>query len=115
MASPETPPNCWKHWKPGMIDIKPVHLETIKRILTEHVPDCEVRAYGSRVTRTAKKYSDLDLAVVGKARLDSRQTYRLREAFEESDIPFRVEVLDWNAISASFKKIINEEFVVIQE
>ena len=48
-----------------MIDLNPNHVETVKRILAEHVSGCEVRAFGSRATWTAKDYSDLDLAMVG--------------------------------------------------
>jgi type I restriction enzyme S subunit len=97
-----------------MIDITPIHLETIKRILAEHVPDCEVRAFGSRVTWTAKDYSDLDLAVVGVRALDPEALRRLKEAFEESNLPFRVDVLDWHAISNNFRKVIEKNFEVIQ-
>ena len=61
-----------------MIDLTPKHLETIQRILTEHVPECEVRAFGSRVKWTAKDYSDLDLAVVGSEPLSRRQLRRLK-------------------------------------
>lgn len=98
-----------------MIDLKPNHLETVKRILAEHVPECEVRAFGSRATRTAKDYSDLDLAVVGVHVLDSDSLRRLKEAFEESDLPFRVDVLDWNAISESFREVIERKFEVLQK
>ena len=38
----------------------PKCLELIKHILAEHVPDCEVRAFGSRVKWTTKDYSDLE-------------------------------------------------------
>ncbi|HUU02211.1 MAG TPA: nucleotidyltransferase domain-containing protein [Myxococcota bacterium] len=98
-----------------MIDAIPRHLETIKRILREHVPECEVRVFGSRVTRKAKKYSDLDLAVVGDGTLDSDTLRLLKEAFEESDLPFRVDVLDWHGISSSFRKVIEKKFEVIQK
>ncbi|MBF0565614.1 MAG: restriction endonuclease subunit S [Nitrospirae bacterium] len=98
-----------------MIDINPNHLETVKRILAEHVPDCEVRAYGSRVTWTAKDYSDLDLAVVGTQPLESRTLHRLKEAFEESDLPFRVDVLDWHRIHESFRKEIEKHFEVVSK
>ena len=47
-----------------MIDLPPQHLETIRAILRRYLPECEVRAFGSRVTGPAKSYSDLDLAVV---------------------------------------------------
>ena len=70
-----------------MIDLAPQHLETIQRILREHVPACEVRAFGSRVNGTTKSYSDLDLAVVGSGRLADDTLRRLKEAFEESDLP----------------------------
>ena len=74
------------------IDLNPNHLATVQRILAEQVPDCEVRAYGSRATWTAKDYSDLDLAIVGTGPLDRITLGRLKEAFEESDLPMRVDV-----------------------
>jgi len=97
-----------------MIDIKPAHLQTVKRILGEHVPDCEVRVFGSRVKNEAKVYSDLDLAVVCQNDLGADRLRHLKEAFEESDLPFRVDVLDWNRISESFRKVIEQDYEVIQ-
>ncbi len=97
-----------------MIDLNPKHFETVQHILAKHVPGCEVRAFGSRVKWTAKDYSDLDLAVVGSKPLTLRQTSQLAEAFEESNLPMRVDVLDWHTISEEFKKIITEEYEVIQ-
>lgn len=97
-----------------MIDLNPKHFETVQHILAKHVPGCEVRAFGSRVKWTAKDYSDLDLAVVGSKPLTLKQTGQLAEAFEESNLPIRVDVLDWHTISEEFKKIITEEYEVIQ-
>ena len=96
-----------------MIDIKPEHLTTVKQILTEYFPECEVRVFGSRVTGTAKSYSDLDLAIVGQSALDGDRFRHLKEAFEESNLPFRVDVLDWHQISESFNKVIEEKYEVI--
>jgi uncharacterized protein len=97
-----------------MIDLQADHLDIVKRILADHVPECTVRAFGSRVTGTAKDYSDFDLTVVGKEKIDRRRMNLLREAFAESVLPFRVEVQDWHGISDSFRKIIEERFEVIQ-
>lgn len=97
-----------------MIDVTPQQLATVQRILAEHVPECEVRAFGSRVTWTAKDYSDLDLAVVGPTKLEAQRLGKLREAFEESDLPFRVDVIDWHAIAATFRKVIEEKNEVVQ-
>ena len=96
-----------------MIDVTPEQLKTIQKILNQHVPDCEVRAFGSRVTGTAKDYSDLDLAIVGKTKLPDKILYALKDDFEESDIPFRVDVLDWNAISKEFQKVVEKKYEVV--
>ena len=99
----------------GTVDLNPNHLATVEAILAEHVPECEVRAFGSRATWTARDYSDLDLAVVGEGPLDWPTLSRLKEAFEESDLPMRVDVLDWHATSESFRKVIERDYVVVQK
>jgi len=98
-----------------MIDLAPDHLAIVEQILAEQVPDCEVRAYGSRVTWTAQDYSDLDLAVVGDGRLDWTTRGRLTEAFEASSLPIRVDVLDWHSTPARFQDEINRAYVVVQQ
>ena len=97
-----------------MIDLNPNYLDTIKRILAEYVPDCEVRAFGSRVKWTAKDYSDLDLAIIGKEKIDRKCLNRLEEAFENSALPVRVDVLDWWSISENFRKVIDEQCEIVQ-
>lgn len=96
-----------------MIDLSPRQLATVKSILAEHVPECEVRAYGSRATWTARDYSDVDLAVVGKGPLDREVIADLKEAFQDSDLPMRVDVLDWYSVSEEFREAIKAEMVVL--
>lgn len=98
-----------------MIDVAPRYLKMIVNILKKHIPNCEVRAFGSRVNGIVKKYSDLDLAIAGKTKLPKKILYLLREEFEESDLPFRVEIMDWQSISDEFKKIIETQYEVIQK
>jgi len=98
-----------------MIDLDRQHIEEVKRILRKHVPEIEVRAFGSRIDGTARAYSDLDLVLIGKGRLDWHRIEALKDAFAESDLPFLVDVVDWNAISMSFRKIIEKRYVVVQE
>ena len=40
---------------------------------------------------------------------------RLAAALSESDLPIRVDVLDWHGISAAFRRVIDQRFVVVQE
>lgn len=48
-----------------MLDLTPEQRDTVTRILARHVPEREVRAFGSRVTGRAWRYSDLDLVILG--------------------------------------------------
>lgn len=73
----------------------------------------EVWAYGSRVQGDARKYSDLDLVVRGDEPIEQDVLFWLKEAFETSDLPFRVDILDWNRISDAFKDRILENYTVI--
>ncbi len=97
-----------------MIDLSPQHLQTVRAILDRYVPNCEVRAFGSRIHGPAKSYSDLDLAVVAPTKLNPDTLRHLKEAFEESDLPFRVDVLDWNETSAELQKVIEKDYEVVQ-
>ncbi len=98
-----------------MINIQPRHLEIVRKILRKHVPEYDVRAFGSRITGTIKKYSDLDLVIVGKEKLLDNILFSLKEDFQESDLPFRVEILDWNAASKEFQKIIEKKYEIIHK
>jgi len=93
-----------------MIAISENSLNLVREILRKTVPNNEVRAFGSRVKGTNRKYSDLDLALIGEERLGISILGNVREAFMESTLPFRVDVLDYNAVSENFKKIIDADY-----
>ena len=92
-----------------MADIPEKYLSIVKEILSRFVPDCEVRVFGSRVQGKARQYSDLDLAIVGSSKLPDALIYDMKEAFAESDLPWRVDVLDWWAITAEFREVIERK------
>lgn len=97
-----------------MIDLAPEHLGMVRRLVAIHAPECEVRVFGSRVSGTAKPYSDIDLALIGPERMPLTRLFAIREAFQESTLPMRVDILDWNRISESFQRVIEENFEVLQ-
>ena len=98
-----------------MIDVAEHDLTTILRLLDRYVPECEVRAFGSRVAWTAKDHSDLDLVVVGPSKLEFGRLESLREALEESPLPFAVDIMDWHRISSEFHKNIVKSYEVIKK
>lgn len=95
--------------------IKAAELETVLAIIRAHVPEHEVWAFGSRVHgRNLKRFSDLDLAVITDRPLDPLCLADLKEAFTESDLPFKVDVLDWSVTNERFRRIIEREHVVVR-
>ena len=95
------------------VDIGPSDLETVRRILYEQALGLEVRVFGSRLSWTARGASDLDLALMTTEPLDIGRMAALKAAFTESDLPFRVDIVDWASTSESFRKVIEREHVVL--
>jgi len=96
-----------------MINLSEKYYSIIKDIFQRYLPDVEVRVYGSRINGKSKAYSDLYLVIVGKTKTESKLLIKLKEEFEESDIPFRIDIIDWHRTSKEFRQIINKQYEVI--
>lgn len=96
------------------LDLRPHHLTIVRDILRQQVPDRQVLAFGSRATWTAKEYSDLDLAVLGDEPLSLDAISLLSECFGESDLPFKVDLVDWARADEAFRKIIRRDGLDVQ-
>ena len=83
-------------------------------ILEAHVPELEVWAFGSRVTGRPRRTSDLDLVLVTETPLPPARMADLRDAFSESDLPFKVDLVDWAATKENFREIIQKGYVVLK-
>ncbi len=86
----------------------------VQDILASIVPHREVWAFGSRAQFTAKPYSDLDLAVMGQQPLSLAELAELSDVFSNSDLPYKVDVVDWATTSEPFKKIIEGHHVLVK-
>jgi len=101
--------------KPPALDLRPGEWEIVRDLLARHVPGRAVWAFGSRVKASAKPYSDLDLAILGNEPLTLSTLAELADDFSESDLPFKVDLVDWATTSESFRKVIEGERVVVRE
>jgi type I restriction enzyme S subunit len=95
------------------LGLRPDHWAIVQGILRRHVPGHEVWAFGSRARGTAKRYSDLDLAVVSDRPLPWQVTAALAEDFVESDLPWRVDVVDLATAGEGLRASIMADRVVI--
>jgi uncharacterized protein len=82
--------------------------------MSRYLPEYDVWAFGSRVTGTAKPFSDLDLLIRTEQPLTFEKMATLKDAFDESDLTIRVDLVDWAATSTAFRDIIMQNYVVLQ-
>ena len=92
-----------------MIQIEARHLVIVKSILNQY--PYEFYVYGSRAKQTARRFSDLDL--LHKEDIPLATKALIREQFEESDLPFTVDLVDWNHCTAEFQQQIARDLVKI--
>ena len=95
------------------LDITREQADVVQAFLQRFVPETRVWAYGSRVTGKSSASSDLDL-VVFSSEEQSASVSELREAFEESNLPFRVDLFVWDQVPETFKPNILKDHTVIQ-
>jgi predicted nucleotidyltransferase len=94
------------------VDIGPKDREILFSRLERYVPNTVIWAFGSRAKGTARPWSDLDLVVFSGTEERPRVS-RLKEALEESNLTFRVDVFQWEPLPESFKENIKARYAVI--
>lgn len=67
--------------------------------------------FGSRASGNQAQFSDIDVGIEGKAAVPAATLSQLEEDFEESDLPFQVEVIDFSKVSEKFKRIAKKKII----
>lgn len=92
-------------------DIQNDDLAIIKTILRKNVPKAKIWIFGSRAKGKgkAKPFSDLDLAIDLGREMTLEEYSALSSEFEDSLLPYKVDVVDLCNIDDSFREIISKE------
>ncbi len=94
------------------MDLSDRQLREIKEILAKHLSsDVSVLVFGSRSCGTGRQFSDLDLLISASAPLPLGKLADLREAFSESDLPFRTDIVDRSSITPVFYAEISKDAI----
>ncbi len=86
-------------------------LSETRRIVLAYLAPYAVSVYlfGSRANGTMTRYSDIDVAVLAKELLPAGLLSKIREKLDDSQIIYKVDLVDLNDVSTEFKeKVINE-------
>ena len=92
------------------VDLSAEQRETILTLLKRHLPKTAAWVYGSRTKWTSRPQSDLDLVVFSTPE-QRVQIGALRDAFQASDLPFRVDLFVWDDVPETFHEKIAAEHV----
>lgn len=86
------------------VDVTPIQLAIILQIFKKNLPEnTTVWVFGSRAEKTKKPFSDLDLAIDATIPLPYTKLVNLKNDFEESDLPYKVDVVDWHLLDEAFQ------------
>ena len=75
----------------------------------------QVYFFGSRAFGGYKKYSDLDLWIECQPPLSRKELMKLREDFEESDLPIQIDLVTPETCLEAYKERIQNEKVIWSE
>ncbi len=84
-------------------------LATVRSIVRRLLPGAHVWVFGSRATGRARPFSDLDLLVTEPRRLSWNQRAALRDAFEASDLPFCVDLVEADGLTQAVAARVRAE------
>ncbi len=89
------------------------YLQLTQQIVLKHIDSkmYKVFLFGSRACGNAKHYSDIDIGVIGNTKLSSIIKSEIETELEESIVPFKVDIVDFYAVSAEFKKYALEKII----
>jgi uncharacterized protein len=97
------------------VTLTPEHARAVRLIIRGVLPGAQVRVFGSRATGRARPFSDLDLLFVEPARLSWLQRADLRDRFEASDLPFRVDLVEADSLAAGMAEQVAAESVALTD
>ena len=85
--------------------------DLVRSIVAALLPGARVSVFGSRATGRARPHSDLDLLLHEPAALNLTQRAALRDAFEASALPFRVDVVVEGELEPGYRERVLGEAV----
>ncbi|OGK30322.1 hypothetical protein A3D08_03600 [Candidatus Roizmanbacteria bacterium RIFCSPHIGHO2_02_FULL_43_11] len=82
-------------------------LNEIRHILFSHIDKNVSKAFvfGSWSNETARKFSDVDIGIESEQEIDLRTVGEIREDFDNSSLPYVIEIVDFSTVSEKFKSI----------
>lgn len=81
--------------------------DNIKRIIRKYLNQSHYKVFifGSWATKTNRRFSDVDVGILGEKRLPGHIIVQIQEELGNSPIPYKVDVVDFQKVSQEFQKV----------
>ncbi len=95
--------------------VDPATQKAIVDILWKYLDKTQDTAFifGSWATGENRKFSDIDIGIESKRKLPSLIIESLKEAFEKSDVPYLVEIVDFADVSEQFRQVAKQKIILL--
>lgn len=93
--------------------LKQHHLQITKNILAKHLDLNQYHTFifGSWANNTNRPYSDIDIGLEGPRPVPQNTIFQIKNAFEDSDLPYFVDVIDFTTTSETFQKVAKQHTI----
>lgn len=81
-------------------------------IIHKHIPQCKIYLFGSFARGSQGQGSDIDLGLDNKKIIPLRLIGNIKEAIEDSTIPYNVDVVDVHSVSETMKHEILDKGIL---
>ena len=86
--------------------------QKIIAILSALFPKAEIYLFGSRARGTQSPRSDIDIALKEEKKISRSAIGEIISMFENSCIPYKIQIVDFNAVSDAMRKSITDEGIL---
>ena len=94
-----------------MLGVSEKELKIIESIIKPFKDNYNFYVYGSRVKGDFRQLSDLDVMISGEKSADLNDIEILKEGFDNSDLPYIVNIVDYFSLSERFYNIIKSDLI----
>ena len=87
----------------------------IRETVKKHLPDADYKifVFGSRATGDNRRFSDVDLGILGPKIIPGHVLVKIQEELENSRIPYKIEVVDFQRVSSQFRDLALKKVVYL--
>lgn len=88
-------------------------IKQIKNIVFKFLDPQEdkVFIFGSQASKKGRRYSDIDIGIESSKKISLLTMFAIRSQFEDSDIPYTVDIVDFRSVSSLFKKLAERKII----